>query len=252
MSPNYSKFIIAFFVLIGSLSAYAESPLDTEKKQIKEYMSGNAAQIKKGINLLEWTGISDPAIFDPMMERLKTNQTDSSKVGIETNAWLAKGIALSGNAQYKPQLDAIFQSEAHKKLRKHVKTAIVRLDQFAVWNPIISANNASAKNQAELDHVRLMNMFNSKRGDLMGTATRKIYFNYVSNTEYTDLIAEKLKSNYLSASTADEIDAYSWMCRTLAETGNKSYKPVLDDVANNPKTNKKLAKYATKYAGYLI
>jgi hypothetical protein len=252
MLVNYSKFIIAFFVLMGSMFGYAESSLDTEKKQIKEYMSGNAAQIKKGIDLLEWTGISDPTIFDPMMERLKSNFMDSSKMGIETNAWLAKGIALSGNVQYKAELEAIFQSEAHKKLRKHVRTAIVRLDQFTVWNPIISANNSSAKNQTELDDIRLMNMLNSRRGDLLGTATRKIYFNYVSNTKYTDLISEELRSNYLTASTDDEVDAYSWMCRTLAETGNKAYKPILDEVASNPKTHKKLAKYATKYAGYLL
>lgn len=252
MPLKYFKFITALLFLFCSSLGFAENSLiAAEKEEIKKNFTGGSAQVKKAIDLLEWTGISDPSVFTTPAERLKAGYMSESKVDLETNSWLAKGLALSGDPKHKELLNNIFNSEAPKKLRKHVKIALNRIDQFTVWNPIISAGTDAAKSQTELDLLRIKNMFNSNRGDLMGVATRKVYFNHVANLELTNMLSIKLKEKYASASTADDVDAYSWMCRTLAESGNKEYKTILEEVANNPQTNKKLAKYAKKYAAYL-
>jgi hypothetical protein len=235
-----------------SLTAFSESNvLAKEKEEIKKHFSGSPAQIKKAINQLEWTGISDPDLFVVIVTKLNDGYLSKSRVDVEVNAWLAKGLALSGDPQYKKLLSTISVSGAPQKLRKHVKRALKRIDKFSTWNPIIAQNNDYAKSQTELDYIRITNMLNSRRGDLMSVGARKVYYNFSDNVDLTNMISITLSEKYAMPSTPDEIDAYSWMCKVLAETGNKEHKALLDKIANDRRVSEKLERHAKKSAAYL-
>lgn len=247
------KFMVALTSLMLVCSVHtafaASSPvLDAELKQLKEDFAGDINQIKSAMDRLEWSGISDTGLFDAIAARLQAGYTDSSKIGLESNSWLVKALALSGQDKYRPLLDTIVQAKELKKLTRHTQGALKDLGDFQRWNPVIAANNERAGSPAELKKIRTLNMLHAKDADLSSVGTRRVYHSYTQNVEMVGEVNNLLLSSYASATTDEQIDALAWMCRTLGESGIKQYKPTLERIANDEAANKKLRKYATKYA----
>lgn len=218
--------------------------LDAELAQFKNDFAGNVNQVKSAVDRLEWTGITDVTLFDPIAERLKSNYLDAAPASMELNSWLVKPLGLSGQEKYQALFAQIMQEIQLKQLYNHTTKAAKRQPEFQRWNAIIAANNSEAKTQDELNRVRLHNMLMSNETVLQGAATEIIHSKYSADLPLLQKIHSVLSASYRQE---DKVPALNWMCRTLGESGIEEFKPTLQTIADDPLAHKKVRAYAKKY-----
>ena len=227
----------------------AESDIRTElESYIDAFNKGSFAEQRKLISTLEWSGISDPKLYDIIAEKLSSRAKQNNREAKEEASWYAKALALSGNEKYRPQLEALASDGASRKLRKHAATALERLDKFVVWNPIISANVMQAP-MGQLKEARVKNMLAADNAHVLKLGAKRVHHAHASNKELLQLANQRLLKGYQDAGDDSKlIDAMAWLIRALAQSGDDHYKPTLEQIAETA-NNKKLKKYAKKHLG---
>lgn len=80
-------------------------------------------------------------------------------------------------------------------------------------------------------------------------AAQNIYHTSYRDQEVLDVAAEVLAQRYRSATSNSEADAYAWVCKALASSGNGRYKALLSQVAEA--NNRKLQRHCSKAADSL-
>ena len=80
-------------------------------------------------------------------------------------------------------------------------------------------------------------------------AAQSIYHTGYRDQEVLDVAAEVLAQKYRSATSNSEADAYAWVCKALASSGNGRYKTLLSQVATAD--NRKLQRHCSKAADSL-
>ncbi|MGL4316205.1 MAG: hypothetical protein ACRCTL_06285 [Pseudomonas sp.] len=80
-------------------------------------------------------------------------------------------------------------------------------------------------------------------------AAQSIYHTGYRDQEVLDVAAEVLAQKYRGATSNSEADAYAWVCKALASSGNGRYKALLSQVAEAD--NGKLQRHCSKAAGSL-
>ena len=247
---TWSKYLcIAYFFITFLPAARAASTplLQAEIDELKAGFAGNVAQVRAAIDKAEWTGMTDPAVFEPVAERLKAGYQGTSAPELELNSWLAKALALSGDAKYRPLFEEILVSQAKGKLKRHVETAKERLAQFERWNPVIAKDNHLATSREELAILRVANMIEASDPELSSAGIRRVYHAYLDKPALLDKVNQKLLAEYKTEGSAAHLDALAWACRTLGESGASQYKSTLEQIEKDKATPKKIARYAKKY-----
>ena len=249
-----SPLVVIVALLVFAVSVQADqADLDAEIERYAKVFSGKSYSAKKqALDALAWAGISDPRVYDPIEAELLAGYrtTDADKANIEELSWLAKGgLGVSGNTKYIATLEKVQTSTPSKKLAKHVTTGLERIPKYAIWNPIISANLEQAPS-GRLGQSRTINLLASDIPELFRAGAKITRQYYSSDEEVLAAVNASLLANYKrNLSNKAQVDGVSHLIRTLGEAGNTSYRPTLDKVARSD--NKKIAKYAKKYAGYL-
>jgi hypothetical protein len=77
-------------------------------------------------------------------------------------------------------------------------------------------------------------------------AAQSIYHTGLRDQEVLDVAAQVLSDQYRSAAGNTEADAYAWVCKALAQSGNGRYQPLIAQVAQSD--NRKIAKHCAKAA----
>ncbi|HTF86466.1 MAG TPA: hypothetical protein VL987_17915, partial [Cellvibrio sp.] len=207
----WAFFLLLIFGYAQALHAESSPVLEAELQPLKNAFAGDIAQVRAAISKLEWTGISDPEIFDVAAERLEANYTAQSSAAIELNSWLAKGLALSGNPKYQPLFDKVLAMKTRKrKLRGHVEIASQRLAVNQIWNPVITKDNHLAQSQAELDRLRIRNMLHANLPDLVSAGTRLVYNHHKTDVELMDEVHKILAAQYKNSTNPEHLDAMAW------------------------------------------
>ncbi len=104
---------------------------------------------------------------------------------------------------------------------------------------ISPANASDVVNQRYIDQLTKGGVVSIKQ------AAQSIYNTGLRDTEVLDVAAEVLLQRYPAASRRD-LDALAWLCRALGSSLNSRYYTTLNEVINNPNTQRKLRKYAKK------
>ena len=241
--------------LIAFASIFVNTALANNLNQeingyIDVFKGNNFAKQRKVIDKLAWAGISDSRLYDLMAAKLDSTMSSDDKIGVDQASWFAKGLARSGNKKYIADLERVSKQAAHKKTRKYAANSIATLNKYSEWNPIIAkglSNTASGK----LEQARVKNMLNSSNYGLMTIGAKRVYYGHNSEKPLAALASKRLMEEYQSvAGNKDGIDAVAWLIKALAETGDSSHKSTLVKIAETAK-DKKVKKYAKKYAAYL-
>ncbi len=229
-----------------------QKDLDAEVERYAKVFSGAGFGAKKqALHDLTWAGISDPRVYDPIEAQLLAGYqiTDKDKTQVEQLSYLAKGLALSGNSKYKAPLDKVLAETPSKKLKKHVTTGLQRLPDYEKWNPIISANLDQAA-PGRLGQARALNMLDSDVPELFRAGAKIVRKYFIDDDEMIAAVNASLLKNYQrNLDNKAQVDGVNHLIRTLGESGKSEYRVTLDNVSLS--SNKKIAKYALKYAGYL-
>ena len=246
------RFVGVVVLVLSQFTLAAGSPLlDSELEQFKKDFSSNDASIAGLFQRLSWTGITDSSLFEMIKARVQNSYMDTNEATVETNAYLVRTLALSGNEKYKEFFTFIQRSEAPKKLRRHAKMAAHRIDGFTRANAIIAQNNEKAVTQDELNKLRISNMIGSTFIEVAGEGARRVNDFYRTDPTLVGEVNKALLDSYKGAFDDESIDALTWMCRVLGNSGYKEYKSTLNEISANASAHKKVRSAAKKYAAYL-
>lgn len=224
-------------------AAVIEQQID---KLIPVFESGTLPKIKSATDTLSYSGISSSRLFDVAETRMMKGYTRDDKPDIEMTGWLIKAISYSGNSNYQSVLQKITTSHAPKKVRGYAQKGLLTLQQYASWNPEISAN-LDGLDAGQADIQRVKNMLASSSYDLVRAGAKRIYYAHNDNAELLKLAEERLLKEYKTKSNENVfVDAMAWLCKALAVSSDVSYTATLQKVASDS-PSRKVQKYAKRY-----
>ncbi len=243
---------LAFGLALSGPAMATQADLDKETaKYVRLVQGSNMQQSIRALKKLEWSGVSSNRVYDAIADKLVSLKNTTSKPGQEEAAWLAKGLAYSGMAKYRPVLKDIADNAEKKKVRKYAEQALGILEDYVKWNPVIGANSVSAPSGRLMQH-RIANMLNAQEYTLVRLGAKRVYRAHKGDKALVATAAKRLKAEYPIAKKGNDmqIDAVAWLIKVMAESGDTQYQPLLAEIATQA-PNKKVKKYAKKYEGYL-
>lgn len=247
------SFLLALSALAFSSKLHAtQADIDAEVASYIDTFSGSNMQLqRKALETLSWSGIQSEAVYDTIEKNLQALKDTDNKFEKQTVYWYAKALGYSGMEKYRPTLSSLAKSAKSKKVKKYAGIGLTSLDQYKVWNSIISKNDVSAPTGRLLE-TRVATMLAASDYSLVRLGAKRAYHGHKQDAELAAKAAARLESDFLDVDKKndDQVDAISWLVKVLAESGDSQYKPLLVKVANEAKV-KKLKKYAKKYAEYL-
>lgn len=238
--------LFAFF----SLRSFAESSgLEQELLNVSEMyaqvqaepkMKPKSVLAKKFTQAIKWSGISDEALFDRVEHNLIHDEIVISRKERakyhEYISWLVQALAYSGNAKYKPTIIKFTDRKKFtSKINRHAERSLEVLDDYTKWNYEISTGLKGVSYE-NLPRTRISNLIMSSSPLLQRVGVRKAIDEFRTDEEMMDLIEKRLLEVYPNTGgDRFTLDAASWMCRALGESGNPKYIETLELVSESSK-----------------
>lgn len=227
-----------FIFIIGSipLTSSASNNQKTIAEYIKVFSDHSWAEQKKICNKLQWSGISDPALFDIIDKKLSwLFPTAKGRTDIDRAAWYAKTLGTSGQEKYLATLESMAHASArsNKKLNKYAKEGIALQKKYVIWNPIISDRTKFIEDKTD-EVNRFANMLKSDIWELRVIAAKRISYQKLNDTYLYDLLETVILNEYQKEySDKRSIDSFNWMTGALSRSANKKYLPTLEMLAKD-------------------
>lgn len=241
--------ISSLFTLLLVLSSLASAiPLESEKfikMFTPNFASGDLSQIKSAADTLAYAGVSSPQLYDVAEKRLLEVYNDGSKQGIQVSGWLIKAISYSGNKKYEATFQKIIADSSVKKVRRYAEGAMETLEEYARWNPEISAGLGNLTGKAA-EKKRIQNMLASKQFDLLRLGAKRTYNGYTNDMALLKQVEKRLLEHYQGTGDKVFVDTMAWLCKALAGSADPAFKPTMEKVANGA-GERKVQKYAARY-----
>ncbi len=233
-------------LLLAAATAQAETRAELADRYVQILTEAPVPSQIEAVRALEWLGLSDPRVFDPVEKNLLARQGDDSKEGADYAGYLARALGYSGQEKYRATLTQVAAGAASKKLRRHAQNALHDLDAYLRWNPLI-ANTASDDAGKPVEVNALANMLRSDEPGLHRLAAKRIYQVRIRDPDLLGLLETQARSAATRpVAPGDELDTAAWLLKALAATGLPQYQPILATAAASG-GHPKLRKYAEKY-----
>lgn len=239
---------MAFFTVMTLFSCMVFAALESDKfveMFTPNFASGDVGQIKAAADTLAFAGVSDPKLYDVAEKRLMQVYSDTSKAGLQVSGWLIKAISYSGNTKYLGSLQQIVDTSSAKRVRRYAEGGIATLNEYARWNPEISAGLGNLTGRAA-ERKRVENMLNSQQFDLLRLGAKLAYKNYTHDEGVMNLVEKQLLQYYETTGDKVFVDAMGHLCKALGGSGNPAYRETMEKVANAA-AEKKVRKYGARY-----
>ena len=218
----------------------------TEAQYIEVFHGEDIQQQKDALASLVMAGISNPKVYDKIEDNLqKSLPLAVDRHSIDYSAWLLKGLGYSGNEKYIATFNAVIAGDYHSKLQKYARKSLKILDQYKVWAPILSSKSLYDDKFSQASNV-LANALRSDVLELKLNAAKHVINQRIDSEQISEVLNEELKDTRLLKHEKQSIQAYAYMAKALAITGDEKYKPTIEQLAQDS-SEKKLRKYASKY-----
>jgi hypothetical protein len=140
-------------------------------------------------------------------------------------------LGYSGQEKYLPTLQKYIDEPTY---RKYVRQAITNIPIYQKWNPIIS--NRATFDPSHSDVVnRVANMLRADDLELNALGAKRIYFDLYKNAYLADLLAQKVKANYMidQGVPGDTAQSVAWMVKGLGATRDEKYHDLIRAIATS-------------------
>jgi hypothetical protein len=225
--------ILALLLSLVLSGLAAAATLEEDVQRLVEIFRGDPSQHVQAVRSLAWMGISDPRVYDVIVQRLKVD-ADASRDDRDTRERVAhylRAFGFSGNDKYLPILNSL-QNDA--EYSGHARKALQELPVYKRWNPVIS-NRATFFDLSFSDDVnRVMNMLAADDILLKGVGARRVRHGPYHEPPLLDRLAKDVRTLYPKAKDFDREtqDAVGWMLVGLGSSRDPKYLPVLEEVLN--------------------
>lgn len=254
IKQHLTRLLLVPVCALGGAAQAAGESVSEHEVEIQDYIEifqRDSFQVHHhAIGELEWTGISDERVYDPIAARVKQALEESggrpsklSSSRIDELSWYAKALGLSGNAKYRPLLEKLVQSDSNT-LNYHAEKGVEFLEQFSEWNPIIAEGVEDAP-PGKLGEWRARNMLQSDIPELIRVGAKRIYHEYPWEQDLLQTANGILLEHYENPGDGLMIDALAWICKALGRSGEDAYRQTLEKVVESS-PSAKLRKYARK------
>jgi len=229
----------------------ASGELQTEISNYREAFSGELFEVKfNAMQNLTWSGISDPAVFDPVEAELLRDYASPSPGRTGELSHLAKALGLSGNDKYRATLETVARDTKAYRLAKYSREALTMLDQHAAWNPVILAG-VDQPGPWRLDELRTYNLLMAEDPELIRVGAKNVYARYLHHRRLLEVTLQSLQHNQARDLDNDvQVDAVNWLMKALANSGDMHYHPALLQIAAESQ-DRSIASHARRYAELL-
>lgn len=240
---NWSVLLLLIFSL--PLAAF-----DSVDEQIDSYLAilgggDHLARIQM-LKRLQWSGISDPRLYDAI-EELPLREIGLAKPNrpeLDDITHRIRALGYSGNEKYRPTLERLGREAANKKIRNHARKALQQLGQFKTWNEKIAQSDIATSGKST-EVATYMRMLNTNDVMVQRLAARATFHERRMDKDLLDLTAAKLRGLYAQPGLGGQaLDTAAWFVKALGMSGN--YTDLLIEV-NQATPYKKLKKYSIKY-----
>lgn len=245
------NFLVLIFALMINMPAMAFS---SDDERIDNYLSvlsvGSKKEKKTMLNRLQWSGLSDPRLFNEIESHVKAWESNIDSDGSNHDGVLPfyiRALGFSGNEKYRATIVKLYDNPHAANVRKYSKRALRDLGRFGNWNEQIKQSNVVvAGKPAEV--ATYMKMLSVDDVLVQRLAARAMYHEHQRDSDLLSLAANRLKSLYLQPGlSADAQDTAAWLCKALGQNKASEYRTLLTTVAEAT-PHEKIRKYAKKYA----
>lgn len=207
-----------------------------EKVIAQRTYRGRAKSVKRFAQDIKWKGISDERVYTLFHnELLHAKEVAFKKPWNEYYAWVVQIVAFSGLEKYRAAIESKVRN-SNNKLSRHASSALKVMDEFHVWNPIISKNIAGLSID-NIDKARIENMLMSEIPELNRAASSLIIDSHIDDVELTDKVEARLKIAHPNVGVDPErAEAAAWMCKLLGKTGKGKYVATLNFVSDETRS----------------
>lgn len=240
-------------ILLAAIMHFPAQAFDSVDEQIDHYLEvlargGNDQKIQM-LKGLQWSGISDPRLFDPVAEQVESRYLEGNlnKPEIQLIAHQIRALGYSGNDKYNDLLRRVESDAADKRFRKHAKKALIELDQFSLWNMKIRIADAPTEGKS-VEIATYMKMLSVDDPAVQRLGARAIYAQRLNDPDLINVAAQQLEDMY-NRPGLDKTgqDTAAWLCKAIGQSGNFDHVDLLSRVAAESQY-KKVRKHAQKYA----
>lgn len=247
-------------------------------------LADNSVQLKQAAKMMVSGQQNNEKNADLLAEILweKYKITAASSNDIDALSWACKALAATGNGRYKSLLEEIYQSKAHKKLRKYAKKSLNQLPigpvkQFqggVVKSAIDEKTQESTKQPSRepevLTTIALENhaaflipkasltlqermLFAIAKGEWLAikSIAQQLYeqrrsqknSQHKSELQLVDALSQFLLEHYLEQLNKQQIDVLAWVCRAIGHSNNGRYTKRMKQVSTQA-LDEKIRNYA--------
>ncbi|ROQ25986.1 hypothetical protein [Gallaecimonas pentaromativorans] len=218
--------------IAGIKSTDRDQRIDTDKSLLKVWLYSDA-------------------LYGLVQKQVLDNYQSSDPAAIEEATWAAKALALSGLEKYRPTVQLVADKGATEALQKYAKRYLLQMDyhsRLAKQIHDVSTMDPSLDWRGN----QLSNMLRTGDDDQRMYAIKDIARNYGTNpyllAQLSHILDTEARISRFRFQKQDNF--YAWICRILGKSGNKSYQPLLEDIAAHG-VYKKTRKYAEAFADKL-
>ena len=271
--------VYLFITILFFKSAYAQTDVHSL------LLADNLVQLKQAAKMMVSGQQNNKKNADLLAEILwkKYKIIAASSNDIDALSWACKALAATGNGRYKSLLEEIYQSKAHKKLRKYAKKSLNQLPvgpvkQFQggvvksaidekthesteqpLREPEVLTNNALENHTAFLIPKASLTLqermlFAIAKGEWLAikNIAQQLYAQpspqknsqHKSELQLVDALSQFLLEHYLDELDKQQIDVLAWVCRAIGHSNNGRYTTRMKQVSAQA-SGDKIRNYAT-------
>jgi hypothetical protein len=210
---------------------------------LTQVQSAPQQQKEQILERLQWSGLSDPRLFDVFEDNLLQHYQDKYPADdlADLLAYQARALGYSGNEKYQKTLSLLADEAKNSSLRRHAKNGKRDLETFIQVQSALQQVQLS-KGERSFEVFTYSKMLETADPYTQRLAARAIYHEKRDNQALLDLTAEKLQDMYMNEDL-DSLaqDTAAWMCKVLKQ--HSGYEELLDNVAENT-PHRKIRRYA--------
>ncbi len=242
---------LSLLLAIGA-PAFAFSTIDEQIDHYLDLLENGSYESKvQMLERLQWSGLTDRRLYDPLESRLRFAAMQSDKnMNKKERALIGhmiRALGYSGNERYRSMLINYKDFSASNKFRGYARKALAQLNQFKHWNQLVADSNFSV-NGKPVEITTYMKMLNTDDVMVQRLAARAIFHERQKDMDLLALTAEKLEGLYMRQGLdRDAQDTVAWLCKAVGEYANWHYEELLSKVAKNS-PYQGVRKHAKKYA----
>lgn len=236
-------------LLVVNMPVYAFNSVDEQIDHYLEVLEKGGYEAKKQmLERLQWSGLTDPRLFDEIEKQLlaQYQNEDLDKYENSLLSHRARALGYSGNDEYRGSLAEVKKAAFQKRVRQHANKALSELGKYKNWNKMIAQSDITVEGKS-VEVTTYMKMLNINDFFVQRQAARATYHELRQDPDLLALIAFRLESLYLlQYLDKHEQDTAAWFCKALGQNASWEYRELLSKVAKDT-PHKKIRKYARKY-----